>query len=211
MSTFTHDALRWRYATKQFDPTKTLDPADLDYMLEAGTLAATSYGLQPFRVVVVTDPALRAALRPVAYNQSQITDSGALCVLAARTDVDTALIDDYISRIATTRSLPVEALAGFRDMMVGHLTNLDSETRLAWAKRQAYIALGSMMVAAAERHVDTCPMEGFDSTAFNTILGLSDHNLDAVALLAVGHRHADDTTQHYTKVRLPLESLVIRR
>jgi nitroreductase/dihydropteridine reductase len=206
----TISSLQWRYATKQFDSSKALAGEDLEYILEAGNLAATSYGLQPFTMVVVTDEAKKQALVPHAYNQVQVGTNGALVVLAARTDVDATFIAEYTARMENERGLPAGAVDGYKDMMVGHLTSLTAEARLVWAQKQAYIALGTMMVAAAERQVDNAPMEGFDPVKFNELLGLEAHNLHATVILALGHRSSEDASQNYKKIRRPLTDIVVR-
>jgi nitroreductase / dihydropteridine reductase len=206
----THNWLQWRYATKQFDTSKELASEDLEYILAAGNLAATSYGLQPFKIVVVTDVEKKKALVPHAYNQAQVGENGALIVLAARTDIDAAYIAEFTNRIETTRQLPTGSVDGYKDMMVGDLTNRTAEARLAWAQKQAYIALGTMMVAASEKQIDNAPMEGFDPMKFNDILGLTEQNLHATVILALGYRHADDATQNYAKVRQAIDDIVVR-
>lgn len=206
----THNWLAWRYATKKFDTSKGLPSSDLEYILEAGNLAATSYGLQPFKIVVVTDKDKKQALMEAAYNQVQVGDNAALIILAARTDVDATYIAEYTARIERIRDLPAGAVDGYKDMMTGHLTSLPTEARLAWAQKQAYIALGTMMVAAAEKQVDHCPMEGFDPVKFNEILGLSEQNLFATVILSLGYRSAEDATQNYKKVRKAITDIVVR-
>lgn len=202
--------LNWRYATKQFDAEKVVPSADIEYILEAGNLAATSYGLQPFGLVVVTDAAKKQAIQAAAYNQVQVGTNSALIVIAARTDVNEAMIVDFINRIADTRGIPADSLNGYRAMMVGHLMSLSEADRLTWAQRQSYLALGTMMVAAAERGVDSCPMEGFDPAQVNEILGLGAHQLHATALLPLGYRAAADAYQNYAKVRRSMDDLVKR-
>lgn len=206
----TKNWLEWRYATKKFDVSKELPSADLEYILEAGNLAATSYGLQPFQIIVVTDSAKKQALMGHAYNQGQVGENAALLVLAARTDVDASYIAEYTARIENMRGLPTGAVDGYKDMMTGHLTSLTEADRTVWAQKQAYIALGTMMVAAAEKEVDSCPMEGFDAAAFNEVLGLKDHNLHATIVLPIGYRSAEDGSQNYKKVRKSLSDIVIR-
>lgn len=206
----TKNWLEWRYATKKFDVSKELPSTDLEYILEAGNLAATSYGLQPFQIVVVTDTAKKQVLMGHAYNQGQVGENAALLVLAARTDVDASYIAQYTARIESLRGLPTGAVDGYKDMMTGHLTNLTETDRMVWAQKQAYIALGTMMVAAAEKGVDHCPMEGFDPAAFNEVLGLKEHNLHATVILPIGYRSAEDGSQTYKKVRKTLSDLVIR-
>jgi len=202
--------LNWRYATKQFDITKELSAADLDYILEAGRLAATSYGLQPFKIIVVTDEAKKQELIGHAYGQGQVGVNGALIILAAQTNVDEAFITEFTTRIEATRGLPVGAVDGYKDMMVGSLTADTPENRLIWAQKQAYIALGTMMVAAAEKVVDGCPMEGFSAEGFNEALGLAAHNLHATVIFPIGYRAETDETQHYSKVRQSAEDMIVR-
>ena len=202
--------LNWRYATKKFDVTKELRAGDLEYIHEAGNLAATSYGLQPFKIIVVTDTEKKKALMEVAYNQIQVGENDALIILAARTDVDEAFISKYTSRIESERGLPAGAVDDFKGMMIGHLTNLTAEALLVWSQKQAYIALGTMMVAAAEKEVDSCPMEGFDAGKFDEILGLAEHNLKATVILPLGYRSSEDATQNYKKVRQDISDIVVR-
>ncbi len=201
--------LQWRYATKVFDTSKAVTEEDLNFVLEAGNLAATSYGLQPFTFVVVDDQAKKQALVEHAYGQTQVAENGALIVLAARTDVDTAYITEYTNRMEAIRNLPAGTVDGFKDMMVGHLTNISDTDRLIWAQKQAYIALGTMMAAASERHIDNAALEGFSADKFDEVLGLPAHNLRATALLALGSRSAEDATAAYTKVRKDIKDIVV--
>lgn len=206
----TQNWLKWRYATKKFDSTKKVSEEDLNYILEAGNLAATSYGLQPFKIVVVTDKEKKQALMAQAYNQGHVGENSALLVFAARTDVDAAYIAEYTARIERTRGLSTGSVDGYKDMMVGDLTNRTEADRLVWAQKQAYIALGTMMVAASEKGIDHCGMEGFSPAGFNEVLGLAELNLHATVILPIGYRSTEDDTQHYAKVRKDLADLVVR-
>jgi len=201
--------LQWRYATKVFDTGKELPAEDLEYILEAGNLAATSYGLQPFSMVVVTDAAKKQALLEHAYGQQQVVGNGALIVLAASTNVDTNYINEYASRVESIRGLPAGSAGGYKDMMVSDLTNRTAEARLAWSQKQVYIALGTMMAAASEKEVDNAALEGFNPAGFNEVLGLDALNLHATVLLVLGHRSEADATQHYVKVRKPINDIVV--
>jgi nitroreductase len=204
------ESLKWRYATKAFDTSKEVTQADLDTILAAGNLAATSYGLQPFAFVVVADAAKKQALVEHAYGQAQVAANGALVVLAARTDLDAAYISEYTARIESTRDLPAGAVDGYKDMMVGHLTNLTPEARLVWAQKQSYIALGTMMLAASELHIDNAALEGFNPDKFDEVLGLTAMNLRATSLLVLGYRSAEDATSAYAKVRKDIKDIVVR-
>ncbi len=201
--------LQWRYATKAFDPSKQVSEDDLNYILEAGRLAATSFGLQPFQIVVVTDEAKKQELVGHAWNQAHVSTNSALLILAARTDVNEEMIAEYATRIETTRGLPAGAVDGYKEMMVGSLMAHSAEHRTIWAQKQCYIALGTMMLAAAERGIDHCPMEGFSAEGFNEVLGLAAHNLTATVILPIGYRSTEDATQHYAKVRKDISDIVI--
>ena len=206
----THELLNWRYATKKFDTSKELPDADLDHILEAGNLAATSYGLQPFGLVVVKDKAKKQSLKEAAFGQEHVAENSALVVVCARTDVNADYIKEYVNRVETKRSMDPGSLEDFQSTMIGDLTNRDPKDLLTWSQKQAYIVLGTMMVAAAEKEVDGCPMEGFNPEQFNEILGLKEHDLYASALFAVGYRSPEDETQHYIKVRRDLKKTVVR-
>jgi len=206
----THESLQWRYATKKFNEEKVSED-DLNYILEAGNMAATSYGLQPISFVVVSDHETKEKLLPHAYNQMQVTSCSDLVVLCASTKIDEVMISEYMQRIATTREMDVEKLNDFKEVLISDLTNRPQDVRTEWAKKQAYIALGSMMIAAGERKVDGCPMEGFDNAKFDEVLGLGDHSLTSAVIFPVGFRSEKDQSQEYKKVRRDLEDIVVRK
>lgn len=203
------NSLNWRYATKKFDATKKLSAEQLDTVLEAMRLSASSYGLQPWKFVVVENPETRAALRTAAWDQSQFTDAGALVVLCSRTDVDAAFVDAYVKSVADTRGMDVAALAGYSDMMKGSIAQKGPSATAEWNIRQVYIALGTALAAAATIEVDACPMEGFDNAKFDEILGLKAQNLASAVCLAVGFRSPEDASAAYRKVRFAKEEVVI--
>ncbi len=198
MSIF-NENMQWRYAVKKFDTTKKITAEQLDDLLEAANLAPTSYGLQPFRFLVITRPDVREKIKAAAWNQAQVTDASHLIVVCAKTGLDEAYIDDYIKRIAETRGMTVESLKGFRDMMAAGVKNMNT----AWCQRQSYLALGTMLSAAAQAKIDACPMEGFDPATVDEILGLKAKGLTSTLLCAIGFRAADDSSAGYKKVRLP--------
>lgn len=204
------DSLKWRYATKQFDPNKRLTSDRLAVLLEAPRLSASSFGLQPWKFVVVTNPAVRAKLREAGYGQPQITDSTALIVFCVRTDVNDAYVDKYIADIAMTRGVSVDFLKSFADSMKGSLKSKgSSEAVKEWSSRQVYIALGTLLAAAASLGIDACPMEGFDPKKFDEILGLEKLRLESRALAAVGFRLGSDPAAALVKVRFPKEEVIV--
>ncbi len=204
------EALNWRYATKQFDPAKKVSDADLDTILHSGNLAATSYGLQPFKFVVVSDQKTRHDLVPFSYNQPQVAQASHAIVIAARTDVDEAFIRTMARLAEKTRDLEQGHLDGYAKQMIGSIMSMTEQQRLQWAQRQIYIALGNMMAACAVLKIDSCPMEGFVPAQYDRLLNLTDQNLTATVLLPVGYRSEDDSQQHCAKVRNPIEEIVIR-
>jgi len=199
---------KWRYATKKFDATKRIASADLETLMEATRLSASSYGLQPYHIYVITDAEIREKLKPASWGQSQITDASHIFVFANATDFDETMVDEYLQNVSKTRNIPLESLKGYGDFMKSKLLNLPQEMKENWTARQAYIALGNTMQAAAELKIDTTPMEGFEPKAYNEILGLNQKNQNAVVVLAVGYRSAEDDTQHYAKVRKPKEEFI---
>jgi nitroreductase len=203
------DALQWRYATKAFDPARKIAAETWTALEDSLVLSASSFGLQPYRFLVISDPAKRASLLPHAWGQRQVVDASHFVVFAARTAVTEAEIDAFLKLTASTRGIPVEALAGYRGMMTGMLLS-DGFKPFAphWAARQAYIALGSLLTGAALLGVDTCPMEGFVPTEFDKILGLPEQGLTAVVACALGYRSADDKYAGLAKVRPPKSSLL---
>lgn len=206
------ERLNWRYATKKFDPTRTI-PADMWSTLErSATLAPSSFGLQPWKFIVVLDPALRARLREKAWNQPQITDASHLVVFARRTNVDRAYIQGYIDRIAQVRNVPQESLAGFRDMMTTFVEKpFPGFDPNVWTSRQVYIALGFFLSACAMMGIDACPMEGFDPGAFDEILGLKKDGLATQVLATAGYRASDDWVASAAKVRFDDSQVIEHR
>jgi nitroreductase len=208
MSTLTN--LKWRYATKRMNGQKV--PAEkLENILEAIQLAPTSLGLQPFTVLVVEDPELRAKIAPAIYNQPQITEGSHVLVFAAWKDYSNEKVEKYLNHIATLRGIPVESLSGMRDMINGSIAGKSPEQLLNWNSRQAYIALGFGLVAASHEQVDATPMEGFDPDALDAVLGLSEKGLHSTVILALGYRNAEkDYLSAAAKVRRSQDELFIR-
>lgn len=198
---------KWRYATKKFDNSKKISDENLEILLEATQLSASSYGLQPYHVFVITDAAIREQLKPVSWGQSQITDASHLLVFANQSDFGGELVDDYLKNVSETRNIPSEELKAYGEFAKSKLLDLPSSSKETWTAKQAYIALGNVMQAAAELKIDTCPMEGFDAEAYNKILDLNGKNLNAAVVLPIGYRSAEDETQHYAKVRKSKQTL----
>ncbi len=201
-------ALKWRYATKQFDSTQKLSEDVVQAIIEDTLLSATSFGLQPYEMIVVSDPQVREKLKAASFGQPQITDASHVIVLAARTDVSTDMVDRYVERIADVRGIPAQTLDEYAGMMKGFVSQHDQQALTTWAQKQTYIALGTLMAAAAVREVDGCPMEGFNPQQYNEILGLD--NLTATVVFPIGKRSSEDKYAEAAKVRWPTEDVVHR-
>jgi nitroreductase/dihydropteridine reductase len=197
--------LNWRYATKKMTG-EAISAEALDNILEATRLSASSYGLQPFSVQVISNVEIKQQLLPAAYNQTQITDSSHLMVFTIWENLGDDLVASYINDIAQTRGIPAEALKGFSDMITGTINGLNQDQKQVWAAKQAYIALGTALAAAAEQRVDATPMEGFSPAEFDRILGLSEKGLKSVVVLALGVRSEEDQLASLPKVRRAKES-----
>ncbi len=208
MSNFITNA-NWRYATKKFDTTKKVSKEDLETLKEAIRLSASSFGLQPYRVLIIDNPELRAKLQPAAWGQSQIVDASQLIVFANITNFGETEIDVSIANTTKTRGLPADALKGYGDFMKSKIVALPEDVRNTWASKQTYLALGNLMNAASELKIDVTPMEGFEPAQVNEILGLGKLGLNATLLATIGYRHEEDATQHYAKVRKSNEELFI--
>ncbi len=202
------DRLNWRYATKQFDPTRKINAQDWATLEDALLLTPSSGGLQPWKFIVVTDPAVRAKLSPASYGQPQIANASHLVVFAAKRNFNEADVDAFISRAAATRGVSIESLAPFRDMLVGGIVRaMDEQARDAWARNQAYIALGNLLTSAALLGIDACPMEGFDRAQYDEILGLKAQGYASAVIATVGYRAATDQSASAPKVRFPKEQV----
>ena len=202
------DRLRWRYATKQFDATRKI-PQDVWSALEdALVLTPSSFGLQPWNFLVVQDPAVRETLKGASWGQSQITDASHLVVFAVHRNNKPEHLDSYIQSIAAARNQPADApaLAGLKKMISQFNA---SRPNIEWNARQAYIALGNFMTAAALLGIDTCPLEGLDPAKYDEILGLEEKNLTTAVACVAGYRADDDKYASLPKVRF-LKSDVIQ-
>ena len=203
--------LNWRYATKQFDPTRKISSQDWATLEESLVLTPSSYGLQPWKFIVITDQATKENLVPVSWGQSQVADCSHHVVFAIEKDLTEQHIENYMQRIAEVRGAPIASLSTFRDMVLnGVIKGQDKEARRDWAARQVYIALGNFMTSAALLGVDTCPMEGIEPAKYNSILKLNEQSLSVVVACAAGYRASEDKYASLKKVRFPKENIFLR-
>ena len=202
--------LHWRYATKKFNPEKHVSKDDLETLLDAIRLSASSYGLQPYEVMVIEDPEVRAKLKPAAFGQPQITDASYLMVFAYNTNVDEHYLDEFIKNNSETRNKPVEDFQDLKEMIKNSVLTFTVEAKHIWASRQVYIALGNLLSAAADLKIDVCPMEGFNSAEFDELLDLKSKDLKSVTLATVGYRSETEQLKDAKKVRKSKDELFTR-
>jgi len=201
------DHLNWRYAVKKYSDRK-VEPEKLDAILEAIRLSASSAGMQPYRVALLSGEELRRELGADSFN-AQIGEASHLLVFAAKTNISKEDISTYMDLVAAVREIPVESLQPFQQSLESHLLTRTDADNFNWASRQAYIALGTAIVAAAEFGVDATPMEGFNGAKFDEKLGLNELGYKSVVLLSLGYRNEEqDIFAHAKKVRLPKEELI---
>ena len=203
------ESLEWRYASKKMNGQRVPEEK-VNNILEAIRLAPSSMGLQPYTVLVIEDEELKKQIQPIAWNQSQIVQGSHLLVFAAWDNITPAHIDEYIRHTAEVRNMPVEALNDFRDTLRNMAKNRTAEENFQWAARQAYIAFGTAVVAAATEQVDATPMEGFNNEALDELLNLKEKGLKSETLLPLGYRDVEnDWLANLPKVRREREKLFI--
>ncbi|MFB6343303.1 NAD(P)H-dependent oxidoreductase [Saccharicrinis sp. FJH62] len=199
--------MEWRYATKKFDPDKKVGSSEIAKLKKAIQLSVSSYGLQLYKVLIIEDKALRQKLKPVSWNQNQITDASHLFVFCNYSKVEPSDIETHIHLTSEIRNIDIEKIRGYGDFIVSKLNEKTDIEKTNWLERQPYIALANLLMACAELGIDACPMEGFEPDKYNTILGLDQKGLNACVIATVGYRHNDDRSQKQAKVRKPLEAL----
>jgi len=200
--------LQWRYAVKQFDPTRQIPTATWEALTEALVLAPSSFGLQPWKFLVVETPALRQELRAASWNQSQITDASKLVVLLGQRSMTEADIDRFLQSTSAARNQPLAAFDGYRKVLVNFIHHGWAAKDLAgWNTRQVYLALGQLLTSAAMVGVDACPMEGIDMAAYDRILGLTDTTFQTLCACTLGYRASTDKYAAAPKVRYAKDTL----
>jgi len=201
--------LQWRYATKRFDPTKKLGEDKLHFLKESFNLTATSFGLQPLKLVVISDAALKEKLMAFSFNQPQVRDASHLLILCVEKKIDRNFIIDHFKRVEGIRNTPRKILEPFEENLIETFTDKNSEEIKVWMTNQLYLALGTLLTVCAVEKIDSCPMEGFLSKKFDELLGLDKIGLESVILLPVGYRDETDFFRNLKKVRRGVEELVI--
>ncbi len=200
--------LQWRYAVKQFDPTRKISATDWHALEQSLILSPSSFGLQPWKFFVVETPKLRSQLPEFSWGQLQVVDASHLVVFAIKTKIDDAYINAYLARMAEVRDTSIDRLAPLAEMLRGFVSGRSADELKDWAKLQAYIALGQFMTSAAHLGIDTCPMEGFSPAEYDRILGLTDKGYASVVLCPAGYRDPSDRYAQLPKVRFPQGEMI---
>lgn len=204
-----HKQLNWRYACKKFDPTKIIREQDWNILLESLRLSASSYGLQPWKFIVVQTPEIRKQLQDQSYGQTPVSEASHFVVLTYKETLDEAHIDRHVAEAAKARGVDVSTLDKYKSVMVGDLIKGPRfETIKWWAQRQVYITMGSLLTTAAMMEIDTLPMEGINQAGYDKILGLEGTGYKTLAAIACGYRSAEDKYQFSKKVRFPASDVI---
>lgn len=204
----TIDALNWRYAVRQFN-NHILSNAQINNLTEATRLTASSYGLQPYRLLVISSKEMREKLLPHAMGQNKVRDCSHLFVLAVKTNIDAEYIDKHFTMAEQQQNLEPGSLEGFANHVKEVMCSMTTEQLANWADNQAHIALGNLLTAAAIAGVDACPMAGFDKAGFNEVLNLTSQQLSVSVICALGNRCDSDSSAEKPKVRIPAAEFVV--
>lgn len=204
-------ALQFRYATKQFDSARRIAPEQWQVLEESLRLAPSSFGLQPWKFLVIETPETRSRLQASSWGQSQVVDASHFVVFVTRTDFNDTDLDKWMACLAEAQGKQPADLAGYRGMIAGFASGMTPERLQAWNAHQSYLAMGQFMLAAATLRIDTCPMEGLDPAAYDEILGLSGTGYRTLFACAAGYRSAEDKYAAMPKARYPLSEVIEHR
>ena len=205
----TIESLQWRYAVKKFDASKTLAEEKIELLKNAFNLTATSYGLQPLKLVVLKNKAIQNSLLAHSWNQKQVVDASHLLVICIPKTFSETEVSDYFKLVQKIRNTPDAIINPFKDFLTAEITKKTAEELLAWNKNQAYLALGNLLTICALEQIDACPMEGFVPEKYDEILQLGQQNLTSVLVLPVGFRAEDDYMKDLKKVRKDLNEVIL--
>jgi len=203
------EALQWRYATKKFDTEKVLSEDKIDILKEAFNLTATSYGLQPLKMLVVRNENLQEKLKEASWHQQQLNTASHVLIICIEDKIDKHFIEQYFKRVKHLRETPDEILNPFKNSLVNSFEAKAKEEIGVWAINQAYLTLGTLLTVCATEGIDACPMEGFEPDKYDDLLNLTEYNLKSVLALPVGYRAKDDMFSEFKKVRRPLQEIII--
>ena len=202
-------ALKWRYAAKKFDPSRVIPNDIIEVIKESFNLTASSYGLQPVKLLLVSNKSILQELVPLSSNQKQVGQASHLCVFCVDTNIDEAYIRSYFENIKSTRNTPDAVLSSFRDSIISSFGSKSTDEIYNWGAKQAYLALGNMLTVCATQEIDACPMEGFDPVAYDAFFKLKEKGLRSALVMLIGYRAKDDMFADMKKVRKDLTDSII--
>ncbi len=202
-----NDGLKWRYAAKRYDSSKIVSDEHIELLKESVNLTASSYGLQPYKVLVITDSDVRKKLSEAAWRQPQVTEASHIFLFCNYLEVGDKEVDNYLKLRADINNLDVEESREYGNMMKAQMKAMSKEQMKEWTSKQTYIALGTLLAASAELRIDSSPMEGFDNSGFDEILGLKERGLTSSVMAAIGYRDPSDQFSSLKKVRKPLNEV----
>ena len=202
-------ALKWRYAAKRFDSSRVIPNDIIEVIKESFNLTASSYGLQPVKLLLVSNKSILQELVPISSNQQQVGQASHLCVFCVDTNIDEAYIRSYFENIKSTRNTPDAVLSSFRDSIISSFGSKSTDEIYNWGAKQAYLALGNMLTVCATQEIDACPMEGFDPVAYDAYFKLKEQGLRSVLVMPIGYRAEDDMFTDMKKVRKDLKDSII--
>ena len=202
-------ALQWRYAAKKFDSSRVIPNDIIEVIKESFNLTASSYGLQPVKLLLVSNKSILQELVPLSSNQKQVGQASHLCVFCVDTNIDEAYIRSYFENIKSTRNTPDAVLSSFRDSIISSFGSKSTDEIYNWGAKQAYLALGNMLTVCATQEIDACPMEGFDPVAYDAFFKLKEKGLRSALVMPIGYRAEDDMFANMKKVRKDLTDSII--
>jgi len=202
-------ALQWRYAAKKFDSSRVIPNDIIEVIKESFNLTASSYGLQPVKLLLVSNKSILQELVPLSSNQKQVGQASHLCVFCVDTNIDEAYIRSYFENIKSTRNTPDAVLSSFRDSIISSFGSKSTDEIYNWGAKQAYLALGNMLTVCATQEIDACPMEGFDPVAYDAFFKLKEKGLRSALVMPIGYRAKDDMFADMKKVRKDLTDSII--
>ena len=202
-------ALKWRYATKKFDSSRVIPNEIIEVIKESFNLTASSYGLQPVKLLIVSNKSILQELVSISSNQQQVGQASHLCVFCVDTNIDEAYIRTYFENIKSIRNTPDAVLSSFRDSIISSFGSKSTDEIYNWGAKQAYLALGNMLTVCATQEIDACPMEGFDPVAYDVYFKLKEQGLRSALVMPIGYRAEDDMFADMKKVRKDLKDSII--
>lgn len=202
------ESLKWRYAVKKFDDIQIIEDSKIEKLTEAFNLTATSYGLQPLKLIVIKNKELQLKIKEIAFNQEQVSTASHLLVICIEKKIDEPFIDRYFDNIKSQKPKQLKEIENYHKVLLDRFKNKKDNEITLWATKQAYIALGNLLTVCALEKIDSCPMEGFIPAKLDALLNLEEKNIASTLLLPVGFREKEDQNANSPKIRRPILDII---